>query len=404
MEKCLSYIMTMMKIARTSTYTSSFEVISFAIWIAVSLRWILEFIEQSHSYLWLLSAILVSYGILLGLQPTITRGARIKAHLYLGIQSTLVIIAMLLHFELDFFALLFLPLGGQAMFLLPRKAAFAWIVVFAIAMTTGQYIQFRFPHALSYTFLYLAGLFFVASFSNLMMRSNEARLQSDRILDELQQTHRQLQEYAGQADELATVKERNRLARELHDSVVQTLYGLTLQAEAASRLLSSGKTNEVAEYLREMRESSQQTLQETRLLIYELRQPVLEKEGLVSALRARLESVESRSGLKTQINLQEVGRLPAGVEAGLYGISNEALNNILKHASATVIKISLEKTADKIVLEIGDNGIGFDLASAETQGGLGLKGMRERAEQFGGDLHIQSNAKGTLVTVEVFRE
>lgn len=380
---------------------SSFSIVSFAIWIAVSLRWILEFIEQSHPYLWLLSATLAIYGLLLGFQPLITRDSPLRAHIYLGLQTTLVIAAMLLYFELDFFALLFLPLGGQAMFLFSRKTAIIWIVIFGIAIVVGQTIQFGWPGGLSFTFLYLAGLFFVASFSTLMMRADEARIQSDRLLDELQGAHRQLQEYAGQAEELATVKERNRLARELHDSVAQTLYGLTLQAEAASRQLNAGQTAEVSGYLREIRESAQQTLQETRLLIFELRPPILESEGLASALRARLESVESRSGLKTHINLQEVGRLPNGIESGLYGISNEVLNNILKHALASEIKVLLRKKAGKITLEIGDNGVGFDPGSTEQHGGLGLKGMRERAEQINGDLQISSGENGTLVTVEV---
>ena len=254
---------------------------------------------------------------------------------------------------------------------------------------------------MSFSFLYLAGLFLIASFSNLMLRANEARNQSDRLLDELQQAHHQLQEYAGQAEELATAKERNRLARELHDSVAQTLYGLTLQAEAASRKLTAGQTKEVAEYLSEIRDSSQQTLKETRLLIFELLPPILEKEGLVPALRARLESVESRSGFKTQINLQEVGRLRNGIQSGLYGISNEVLNNVLKHAHATQVRVSLKKKDNKIILEISDNGVGFDPESLETHGGLGLKGMRERAEQIGGDLRIYSGENGTQVSVEV---
>jgi signal transduction histidine kinase len=381
--------------------TSSFIVVSFAIWIAVSLRWILEFIEQSHPYLWLLSIILVTYGLLLGLQPLITNGSPLKAHIYLGVQTALIIGAMLLYYELDFFALLFLPLGGQAMFLFQRKTALSWIAIFGIAIVIGQTIQFGWPGGLSFTFLYLAGLFFVASFSTLMMRADEARIQSDRLLDELQGAHRQLQEYAGQAEELATAKERNRLARELHDSVAQTLYGLTLQAEAASRKLGAGQTNEVANYLAEIRDSAQQTLKETRLLIFELRPPVLEQEGLVAALGARLESVESRSGLKAQINLQEVGRLPGRIESGLYGISNEVLNNILKHAHASEIKVSLEKKAGKIVLEISDNGVGFDLDTAEGHGGLGLKGMQERAEQINADLRISNGGNGTQVSVEV---
>ena len=396
--------MTAMKSSRASNYATSFLIVSFAIWIAVSLRWILEFIEQSHPYLWLLSTMLTAYGILLALQPLITKGSKVYAHIYLGIQTVLIISAMLLFYELDFFALLFLPLGGQAMFLFPRKTAFAWIAIFGMAIIVGQTIQFGWPGGLSFTFLYLAGLFFIASFSTLMMRANEARIQSDRLLNELQQAHHQLQDYAGQAEELATAKERNRLARELHDSVAQTLYGLTLQAEAAFRKLNAGQTEEVAKYLREIRESSQQTLQETRLLIFELRPPILEQEGLVPALRARLESVESRSGLKTQINVQEVGRLPSGIESGLYGISNEVLNNILKHAHATDVKVLLERRERKIILEISDNGVGFDIDNAELHGGLGLRGIKERAEQFGGELKIQSDTNGTRIRVEVQNE
>ena len=393
--------MTLMKTSRSNTNPSTFIIVSFAIWIAVSIRWIIIFIEHSHPYLWLLSTILVIYGILLGLFPFISKGSSLIAHLYFGIQTALTIGAMLLFHELDFFALLFMPLAGQAMFAFSRRTAFGWAILFGIGTIVGQFIQFGGLDGLSFSFLYLAGLFLVASFSNLMLRANEARLQSDRLLDELQQAHRQLQDYAGQAKELATAKERNRLARELHDSVAQTLYGLTLQAEAASRKLNAGQTDEVSDYLGEIRDSAQQTLKETRLLIFELRPPVLEQEGLAVALRARLESVESRSGLKTQINLQELGRLPGGIEASLYGISNEALNNILKHAHANEVAVSLEKKIDNIIMQISDNGIGFDPDSVEQFGGLGLKGMQERAEQVGGNIQVKSGKNGTQVTVEV---
>ena len=381
-------------------YPGSFQLFTLAIWVAVSLRWIIIFVEHSHPYLWLLSAILVVYGVLVMAQPFVTKGSPYKGHLYFGVQSALIIGAMLLYYEIDFFGLLFAPLAGQVLFRLPRRAAFTWIAIFALTIVVGQFIQFGRLEGLSFSFLYLAGLLLVAYFSNLMLSANEARLQSEHLLDQLQEAHRQLQDYAGQAEELATAKERNRLARELHDSVAQTLYGLTLQAEAASRKLTEGQTNEVMGFLREIRESSQQTLKETRLLIFELRQPILEKEGLASALRARLESVESRSGLKVQVNLQDVGRMPVEIESGLYGISNELLNNALKHAHASEIRIFLEKQAGKIVLEISDNGVGFDPASAEFRGGLGLKGIRERAEQFGGDLQIQSGTSGTKVRVE----
>lgn len=373
-------------------------------WASVALRWTLEFAEQHHPLRWLLNAILIAYAVLMLLNPFIIRDTELGAHIYLALLTALIIGGMLLYYELDFFAILFMPLGGQSVFILPRRKAITWIGIFAIAIIIGQLTQFEFPNGLPFTFLYLAGLFFVASFSTTMLRTNEARIQSDRLLDELQQTHDQLQNYAGQAEELATAKERNRLARELHDSVAQTLYGLTLQAEAAARELKTGQTDKAAEQLREIRDSAQQSLQETRLLIFELRPPILEQEGLASALRTRLESVESRSGLKTQIQLQELKQLPAKVEAGLYGVSNEALNNVLKHAHATEVKVSLKKESNKIILEIQDNGVGFDITSAKSQSGMGLKGMQERAEQFGGNLQIKSGTSGTTIRVEVNNE
>ncbi|MDX1377795.1 MAG: sensor histidine kinase, partial [Anaerolineales bacterium] len=386
----------------SNTNPNTFLLVSLVMWASVALRWTLEFAEHQHPFRWLLNAILIAYAVLLLLNPYIIRDTEPGAHIYLAVQTALIIGGMLLFYELDFFAILFMPLGGQAVFILPRRKAITWIVIFSIAIVIGQLTQFEFPNGLPFTFLYLAGLFFVASFSTTMLRVNKERIQSDQLLDELQQAHNQLQNYAGQAEELATAKERNRLARELHDSVAQTLYGLTLQAEAAARELKTEQTDKAAEQLREIRDSAQQSLQETRLLIFELRPPILEQEGLVAALRARLESVESRSGLKTQIQLQELNQLPAKVEAGLYGISNEALNNILKHAHATSIIVSLKKEVERVVLEIQDNGVGFDVNA--MSGGMGLSGMRERAEQFGGKLQIQSDEQGTTIRVEVANE
>ena len=393
-----------MKQVASNTNPNAFLIMSLAMWVSVALRWTLEFTEQQHPLRWLLNTILIVYAVLMLFNQAIIGDSESRAHIYLALQTGLIIGGMLLYYELDFFAILFMPLGGQAMFVLPRRKAITWVSIFSIAIIIGQLTQFKFPYGLPFTFLYLAGLFFVASFSTTMLRTNEARIQSDQLLDELQQAHSQLQSYAGQAEELATAKERNRLARELHDSVAQTLYGLTLQAEAAARELNAGRADKTSEQLREIRDSAQQSLQETRLLIFELRPPILEQEGLVAALRARLESVESRSGLKTQIKLQEVNQLPAKVEAGLYGISNEALNNILKHAHANKIKVSLTQEANKVILEVQDNGIGFDVGSAEAQSGMGLSGMKERAEQFGGKLQITSGESGTTIRVEVTNE
>ena len=209
-----------------------------------------------------------------------------------------------------------------------------------------------------------------------------------------------MQTYAGQAEALAIAQERNRLARELHDSVAQTLYGLTLQAEAANRKLAAGQLDAVADYLGFFRDSAQQTLLETRLLIFELRPPILDEVGLATALQTRLEAVESRSGLDYQLDLDVVERLPSHVETGLYRITLEALNNILKHAQASQVTLSLKQYGEQIRLEIRDDGVGFD-PEAQLPHGYGLQGMRERAEQLGGSFNLQSEPKvGTTIIVE----
>jgi len=205
-----------------------------------------------------------------------------------------------------------------------------------------------------------------------------------------------------QAQQLAIIKERNRLARDLHDSVTQALYGITLYSEAATRQLHSGQDDTAAEHLLDIRTTAQESLREMRLLVFELRLPMLKNEGLAAAIQARLEAVEGRVGLKTELQAQGNGRLPSDVEEGLYRIAQEALNNALKHAQAGSVDVCLDFDGHRTVLEITDDGKGFDLATAEDGGGFGLRTMAERAARMGGTLAVESQpGKGTRVRVEV---
>jgi len=205
-----------------------------------------------------------------------------------------------------------------------------------------------------------------------------------------------------QAQRLAVVEERNRLARDLHDSVMQALYGVTLYAEAAMRQITSGGGDLAVNHLRAIRGTAQEALGEMRLLIFELRPPILEREGLVAALQARLEAVEGWMGLETEFSAERNGRLSPDLEEGLYRIAQEALNNALKHAHANAVAVHLRHNERTVTLEITDDGQGFDPAAARKQGGFGLRGMEERAVQLGGKLTVQSSpGKGTRIEVEV---
>ena len=337
-----------------------FLIISYCLWAAVSLRWITEFREQGHPLTWLVSAILLLYGLLLGLEPLLTGGSAARAHLYLALQTALIFLASLLYFELDFFALLYVPICGQAMFLLPRRQGLLWLGILIVMTAVGQMIQFGMPEAISFIVLYSAALVFVAAFVIMVQQANEARRRSEQLLADLQSAHEQLQFFAGQAEELAVLNERTRLARDLHDSVAQTLYGLSLQAEAASRNLSAGQSEAAQEHLHEIQEDARQTLQETRLLIFELRPQILEESGLAAALKARLDAVESRSGVTAQVSLQEVSGMDPRVEIGLYRVAQEALNNVAKHAEADEIEVALAQNENVVTLLVADNGRGFD--------------------------------------------
>ncbi len=207
-----------------------------------------------------------------------------------------------------------------------------------------------------------------------------------------------------QAQQLGVVEERQRLARDLHDSVTQALYGMTLYSEAAAEELSLRNTDVVGEYLGELQHMAREALAEMRLLIYELRPSILEEEGLVAALQTRLLAVEGRAGLKTQFTIEVKDRLQPKVEEGLYRIAREALNNTLKHAQASTITVHLRHALQegKVTLEIMDDGIGLDPEIVTAKGGLGLSAMEERAAELGGQLTVENAPQGgTRVLVEV---
>jgi len=203
------------------------------------------------------------------------------------------------------------------------------------------------------------------------------------------------------AEELAVMQERQRLARELHDSVAQALYTITLYADAINLTQSAEKKEAMIVYLGKLREVAQEGLRDMRLLIFELRPHDLEKGGLATAIRSRLESVEARSGLQTNLKVDGEERLPLRVEEELYRIAQEALNNVMKHSHAKRIEVLLEFDKQMVRMELWDDGAGFDLQLAQTKGGLGLSSMRERAQKIRAKLDVESEpGKGTRIKVQ----
>jgi len=205
-----------------------------------------------------------------------------------------------------------------------------------------------------------------------------------------------------QAEQLAVLEERQHLARELHDSVTQALYSVTLYADAARMAFSAKKWEALGRNLQEVRKMAREAMYDMRLLVFELHPFILEQEGLASALRARLAAVEGRAGLKTEVTVEGERRLPIEIEEGIYRIAQEGLNNVVKHAKATEVRIHIQYREDMIELEMIDNGMGFDIQIANLSGGIGLTGIQERVKQLGGRLEINSTLGiGTHFTVKI---
>jgi signal transduction histidine kinase len=197
--------------------------------------------------------------------------------------------------------------------------------------------------------------------------------------------------------ELAMLSERNRLALELHDAVSQKLFSLVLLAEAATTVLDREPAT-AREHVARLRVLAQEALDELRALVFELRPPDLEKDGVCGALRKHVEMLRRQGGVRIDLDADELPR-DLSRDRDILRVAQEALQNALRHASPTHVAVRLRRTADTMVLEVADDGSGFDpTAPAVRATRLGLTSMEERASRLGGELTIASAAgRGTTV-------
>jgi len=204
-----------------------------------------------------------------------------------------------------------------------------------------------------------------------------------------------------QARLAAVDAERQRLARELHDSVTQSIYSVTLLSSGWESMARQGSLDDPADAFRRLGAVGQQALREMRLLLHQLRPSVLDEQGLVNAIQHRLDTVERRSNIDARLIVQgDFNDLPQQIEDELFYIAQEALNNSLRHAMAESVVVRIEENQGKVTLIVEDDGVGFDTSTKHT--GMGLSNMQERAHAIEGELSIHSATEyGTRVTILV---
>jgi len=317
-----------------------------------------------------------------------------------------------------------LALGGVALVtsviavahLYPRipTISFAYLlVVLALASTRGlpaailasllamlSFDFFFFPPPYTFVVVKMEDLLTLAVFLAAAVLTSQLASAQHRSAEQARSRERELRLLYEQAQELAALQERQRLARELHDSVSQALYGISLGAHTAREALESEPEQAMAsmEYVIALAEAG---LAEMRALIFELRPESLETEGLVAALTKHMVVLQTRYKLSVEANLGEEPDLSIERKHALYRIAQEAFHNIVKHACASNVVLRLARQEGLVTLEVRDNGRGFDPAGP-FPGHFGLRSMQERALKMGGTLTIRSTAgQGTCIEVRM---
>ena len=247
--------------------------------------------------------------------------------------------------------MLFCPLVVQVMHNFPQRTGFLITGIFAVITAILLFLGLGPEEALPLIFIYAVIYFLLAAFIAIIREAEAAREESQKQQAELQAAHRQLQSYTAQAEELAVLEERNRLARNLHDSVTQTIFSMRLTAEAARMLLDRDPPR-VGTELDKLQALAKSALGEMRSLIFELRPTAVTELGLIPALRRHIMTLERQYGLTVDLQVSGEPHLPELEAQRLFRICQEALNNVVKHSQADKAWLTLRFEGDRVFYKL----------------------------------------------------
>lgn len=316
--------------------------------------------------------------------------------IYLGVQTAIAVACLMTEPDLDFIALLFVVLSLQSILLLTEKAGYLWLLGFSL-LTPLLFFIYQSPgKALSYSFTYCAAYIFFGLLAKSVLESEKARERSEGLLAELRDKEASLRE-------LAVSEERNRLAREIHDTLAQGFTGIVLQLEAAEQSIDSAPA-EAATRLARAKSLARESLKEARRSMWNLLPHALEERGVEEALRDEVRRFAAEGQAHTSFDVRgEPVLLGSEVEKALLRVCQESLTNVRKHAAATDVSVTLSYDVDWVRLQVLDNGIGIDLSANKAgDSGRGIAGMEERARLIRGRfLAEKAGAAGTRVSIEI---
>ena len=379
----------------------------YLIFAAVILRAVVVLSDRPE--LFVITALLAGYGLLLfgktwliHQKPArLLQFPRLLQFAYLLLQSVLVIGVLVISSYEDFLALLFIPLSLDAVSFFGRRIGYIAIAIFSLAMIfTLLFSEVGPLFGLAMGILYSGICYLFGGYAHQVQEAEAIHNRNEQMFNELQAAYRQLKGYADQRASLAIEQERSRLARELHDSVTQTVFSMNLAAQSAQLLLNKEPPRAAGQLLR-LEELATSALSEIQSLVSQLKPRSILEEGLPIALHRLAAQQKARNGLEVSLEIQGEELLSEGVATGLYSIVHEALINVSKHSGVSEAIVRLNVERGHSCLEIEDHGRGFNPDGAPGQRGhVGLASMFERAREIGWNLSVQSHPRsGTRITV-----
>jgi len=309
---------------------------------------------------------------------------------YFAIQLSVSAILIRLRGSTEELSLILLPLAGQTALILPIYLTVPLCLSIYVILVMPFLLHGRWIDAIALAVIYGTGIVFVTVFTRVAASERDAR-------NALAEANQLLRDHAVQVEELATTKERNRLAREIHDSVGHYLTVVNVQIGAARTVLDQDRTRAL-EHLSKAQSLTQEGLAEVRHSVAALRASPVESRPLPEALTTLVDQWRA-AGLNANLHVSGgVRSLTPQTNLTLYRAGQEALTNVAKHAKAALVDVRLNYGEDRIRLTIQDNGVGAN----NSEGGFGLLGIRERVQFLNGSVRVSSGAKkGFTLDVEV---
>ena len=382
------------------------EVLPFFALITVAIIWMYSVYIRQIEQVWVGVVFTVLMVVHLSLYWLIFRFIQSDRQIrsYFAVQGLLAFVLILLGGDFGLSIGLYSSLIGNAVGALQKNkdivyVIFAYIVLAVLSIIVVSGIQV----IIDWSFVAIPSIVFSGFIAYMFRRQLEVREKTQRLLDELQTAHTQLAAYAERVEELTLTTERQRMARELHDTLAQGLTGLVLQLEAVSTHIENNNNPRAQEILHNAMTQSRTTLAEARKVIDDLRSGEQGQQAFIEQIQKEAQQIQEMSGVPCKVEVKVTQMLSVEVQNHLLKIISEGLTNIAKHAQANQAWLRLTENKSHLVLEIEDDGQGFVSESDhENDGHYGLLGIRERVALLGGEFSMDNQLQqGTCLLIQI---